>query len=100
MGKIVTDNLAYARVVQKMGLRTSASSTDLNDILPEEIVDEVKEAAEISMGTEIADTDLMNIQYLAEQVRDGYFECVCIECPTDLDPSSGYLHIRVSGAAL
>lgn len=68
MGKIVTDNLAYARVVRKMGLRTSCAGTDLADMLPEEIVDEVKEAAEISMGTEISDSDLMNIQYLAEQV--------------------------------
>jgi nucleolar protein 58 len=41
MGKIVTDNLAYARVVQKMGLRTSASTTDVSDILPEEIEEEV-----------------------------------------------------------
>lgn len=70
MGKIVTDNLAFARVVVKMGLRTSAATTDLSDILPEEINDEVKEAAEISMGTEISDVDLMNIQYLAQQVVD------------------------------
>lgn len=68
MGKIVTDNLAYARTVQKMGLRTSCASTDLSDILPEEIEADVKEAAEISMGTEISENDLMNIQYLAEQV--------------------------------
>jgi nucleolar protein 58 len=68
MGKIVTDNLAYARVVTKMGFRTNASSADLQDILPEEIDDDVKEAAEISMGTEISDGDLDNIQHLAEQV--------------------------------
>jgi len=68
MGKIVTDNLAYARTVQKMGLRTSCGSTDLADILPEEIDADIKEAAEISMGTEISEADLTNIQHLAEQV--------------------------------
>lgn len=35
MGKIVTDNLAYARVVRKMGLRTSAKAVELDDILEE-----------------------------------------------------------------
>merc|ERR1712055_430099 len=51
MGKVVTDNLAYVRTVQKMGMRVNASKTDLSDILPEEVEAAVKEAAEISMGT-------------------------------------------------
>jgi len=68
MGKLISDNLAYARVVQKMGFRTSCAESNLTDILPEEIEADVKEAAEISMGTEISDADLMNIQHLAEQV--------------------------------
>ena len=68
MGRIVNDNVAYARVILKMGLRSSASSTDLADILPEEIEEAVKAAAEISMGTEITIEDLENIQALAEQV--------------------------------
>ena len=68
MGRIVNDNLAYARVILKMGLRSSASSTDLADVLPEEIEEAVKAAAEISMGTEITIEDLENIQALAEQV--------------------------------
>merc|ERR1712045_347599 len=36
MGKVVTDNLAYVRTVQKMGMRVNAASTDLSEILPEE----------------------------------------------------------------
>jgi len=68
MGKIVTDNLGYARTVRKMGFRTNASTSDLSDIMEEEIEEDVKEAAEISMGTEISDGDLANIQHLAEQV--------------------------------
>merc|ERR1719308_86137 len=35
MGKIVTDNLAYVRTVQAMGMRENASQSDLSDILPE-----------------------------------------------------------------
>ena len=37
MGKVVTDNLAYVRTVQKMGMRVNAAKTDLSDILPEEV---------------------------------------------------------------
>ncbi len=70
MGKILNDNLAYARVILKMGMRTSAAKADLAEILPEEIETAVKAAAEISMGTEITSEDLENIQALAEQVVD------------------------------
>lgn len=68
MGRIVNDNLAYARVILKMGMRTSAVNADLAEILPEEIETAVKAAAEVSMGTEITVEDLDNIQALAEQV--------------------------------
>ena len=68
MGKILNDNLAYSRVILKMGMRTSAAKADLAEILPEEIEAAVKAAAEISMGTEITSEDLENIQALAEQV--------------------------------
>ncbi len=68
MGKIVVDNLAFVRTVQVMGLRTNAATTDLSDVLPEEIEEKVKEAAEISMGTEISDEDILNITHLCEQV--------------------------------
>ncbi|TGO13001.1 hypothetical protein BTUL_0078g00100 [Botrytis tulipae] len=68
MGKIVNDNLAYARVILKVGMRVNTSSTDLADILPEEIETAIKAAAEVSMGTEITQEDLDNIKLLAEQV--------------------------------
>ncbi|KAK0103647.1 Nucleolar protein 58 [Cadophora gregata] len=68
MGKIVNDNLAYARIILKVGMRTNTSNTDLSDILPEEIETAIKAAAEVSMGTEITEEDLENIQLLAEQV--------------------------------
>lgn len=66
--KIIGDNLAYAKSVKKMGYRTNAVNTDLSDILPEDIEQEVKQAAEISMGTEISEEDILNITYLCDQV--------------------------------
>merc|ERR1719244_163913 len=37
LGKIITDNLAYCRAVQKIGVRTNVKTTDLSEILPEEV---------------------------------------------------------------
>ncbi|CAN8104608.1 unnamed protein product [Discula destructiva] len=68
LGKILNDNLAYARVIIAVGLRTNTHATDLSDILPEEIETAVKAAAEVSMGTEITEEDLVNISMLADHV--------------------------------
>ncbi|KAL2794467.1 hypothetical protein BJX66DRAFT_303519 [Aspergillus keveii] len=68
LAKILNDNIAYARLVLKMGMRTNWESSDLAEILPEEIEGAVKAAADRSMGTEISEEDLENIQALAEQV--------------------------------
>ncbi|OBS22428.1 hypothetical protein FPOA_08765 [Fusarium poae] len=68
MAKILNDNLAYARVILAVGMRTNIADCDLSEILPEEIEVSLKAAAEISMGTEITDEDLENIKLLADQV--------------------------------
>jgi nucleolar protein 58 len=70
MGKVVTDNLAYAKTIIKMRYRVNCSETDFSDILPEDIEEQVKELAEVSMGTDISEDDLENILALAEQVVD------------------------------
>ncbi|XP_075229062.1 nop5 ribonucleoprotein [Lycorma delicatula] len=70
LGKIITDNIAYVKTVRLIGTRDNVSSTDLSDILPEEIEEKVKIAAETSMGTEIADDDILNIQELCDQVTE------------------------------
>lgn len=70
ISKIVTDNLIYSKTVRAIGMRHNASTTDLSGILPEELEKEVKQAAEISMGTEINDEDQSNIQSLAQQIID------------------------------
>merc|ERR1712002_557780 len=68
LGKVITDNLAYCKTVRKIGDRTNVSSSDLSDLLPEEIEAEVKLAAEISMGTEVSEQDIGNIRHLCDQV--------------------------------
>lgn len=70
MAKIISDNVAYARVIKLMGFRSRAAETDLSTVLPEEIEQALKAAAEVSMGTEITQFDLDNINALAEQVID------------------------------
>lgn len=68
LSKIITDNLAFVRTVEVMGTRDNAKHVDLSDILPEEVEEKVKEAAEISMGTEISGEDILNIKHLCIQV--------------------------------
>lgn len=68
LARIVVDSVAYARLVKVIGFRTKTSAADLSTVLPENLVEEVKAAAEISMGTEISDEDLLNIDALADQI--------------------------------
>jgi len=68
MGKIINEPLLYAKVVKRMGFRSNTKNVDLSDILPEEVETQLKEVAEVSMGTEIADEDINNIQQLCDQV--------------------------------
>jgi len=66
---ILSENAQYAKLVLKCGMRPKFSQTDLSEILDDETLEAaVKEAAEVSMGTEIAELDIINIQALAEQV--------------------------------
>jgi nucleolar protein 58 len=66
---ILSDNGHYAKLVLKCGMRVNFAKMDLSDILEDETTEAaVKEAAEVSMGTEIAEMDIINIQALAEQV--------------------------------
>jgi nucleolar protein 58 len=69
MAKIMNDNMFYAKCVLRMGMRTECKSHDFSDILGDETMEEnLKKTAETSMGTEISQTDLQNIQALCEQV--------------------------------
>ncbi|KAG6433905.1 hypothetical protein SASPL_105524 [Salvia splendens] len=68
LAKIVQDNILYAKSVKLMGYRSNAAKLDFSEILPEEVEAELKEAAVISMGTEVSDLDLENIKDLCNQV--------------------------------
>lgn len=66
---IVNDNAQYSKLVLTCGYRNKFRDNDLSQILEEESIEHaVKEAAEVSMGTEVSDLDIINIQSLAEQV--------------------------------
>ncbi|CAN6674543.1 nucleolar protein 58 [Trichomonascus vanleenenianus] len=90
MAKIVQDNIAYARVIKAMGYRSNAKESDLSAVLPEEVEQQLKEAAEVSMGTEITQFDLENIQSLADQV---------IEFSEYREQLSSYLNARMAAIA-
>jgi len=68
LGKIVTDNLAYAKTVKLLREKVNAEKTDFSAILPEDAEEELKAAAEVSMGVEISDEDVLNIGYLCDQI--------------------------------
>eukprot|EP00753_Platysulcus_tardus_P008157 PLAT157.3.p1 GENE.PLAT157.3~~PLAT157.3.p1 ORF type:complete len:532 (+),score=348.89 PLAT157.3:23-1618(+) len=70
MGKIVVDNLQYCRVILKMGFRAGCKSCDFSDVLSADVEEQLKEAAERSMGSEITDSDLANVSGLCTQVID------------------------------
>ncbi|CAM9683033.1 unnamed protein product [Sphacelaria rigidula] len=62
--------MQYAKVVVRMGVRTECKNCDFSDIIEDEdVIHDLKEAAEISMGTEITIVDIINIKALADQAR-------------------------------
>jgi len=67
MSRIVADNTMYAKVVKTMGMLKNAAECDLSDVLPEDIEESLKSAAQVSMGTEISEEDMENIDLLCTQ---------------------------------
>lgn len=57
-----------------LGDKVNAATTDFSEVLTEELEQQVKAAAEISMGTEVSTEDIDNIIYLCDQVN--YFSCL------------------------
>jgi len=71
LGKIITDNIIYAQAVILIGMRTHVKDLSIEamvEIMPQEIAEQVKEAAEISMGTEILEDDEHHLKTLAKSV--------------------------------
>jgi nucleolar protein 58 len=68
LAKIISDNILYAKSVKLMGNRVNAAKLDFSEILADEIEADLKDAAVISMGTEVSDLDLLHIRELCDQV--------------------------------
>jgi nucleolar protein 58 len=67
-GKIIADNLTYAKLVKLIGMKTNTRVLDFSELLEEDVEKAVKEAAEISMGSEISNDDEFNIKELCDQI--------------------------------
>lgn len=83
MAKIVSDNIQFAKVVKLMGTREKSAGFDFSGVLEEDVEARLKEIAQISMGTEISQEDLHNIQELAEQVceiKHGLYRLLTSAC--------------------
>lgn len=72
LAKIVTDNITYSQMVDFIGMRQNVKKISIEKLTElvgnEDIAQEVKEAAEISMGTEILKEDEEHIKSLAKSV--------------------------------
>lgn len=67
-GKLISDNLTYARIVLEIGMKHYTKDKSLGELIPSDLETQVKEAAEISMGSEISVEDELNIKELCCQV--------------------------------
>ncbi|KAL3079006.1 hypothetical protein niasHS_014788 [Heterodera schachtii] len=68
VGKLIADAQAYAKCVKAIGMKANAQNADLSAILPEELAEKVRQEAEISMGTDISELDLIHIVELCDQI--------------------------------
>lgn len=69
LSKILPDHMTYVKTILTIGMRTAAAEADLSEVIEdEETANKVKEYAEISMGTDIADLDLENIKLLCQNI--------------------------------
>ena len=68
MTKIVADNIQYAKAAFMMGTRDKAAALDFSEFLDEDVESALKDAAVVSMGTEISEEDVLNIAALCTQV--------------------------------
>ena len=62
MAQITNNNMYYCKAVKKMGMKSNCKNMDFSDIFEDSKLEEdLKKAAETSMGTEISEFDLMLI---------------------------------------
>ncbi|KER27202.1 snoRNA binding domain protein [Opisthorchis viverrini] len=70
LSKIVTDNVAYVKVVKRIGHRENATTIDLSDLVPDDVCAQIREASIVSLGTEVVDADIEMINGMCDQVLE------------------------------
>lgn len=70
LSSIVPDMALYSKAVRHIKIRGTTSFDDLESVLPMDVVDEIKKACEISMGSELLNDDLEAIMELAERLEE------------------------------
>jgi len=70
LAKLIQDNMAYVRLVHKLGPRDNALTMDMTDCIPEELCQDVRDATVISLGTEITDKDIETVRSVCEQILE------------------------------
>lgn len=68
LGQVITDNCMYAKCIKRIGFRKNTKYTDLSEEIPEGMEKEVKQLAEVSIGTDIGDDDLLCINEVADRL--------------------------------
>ncbi|VEL18418.1 unnamed protein product, partial [Protopolystoma xenopodis] len=66
--RIVEDNLTYINLVNRIGTRENVKKVDLSDLIDSELISHIKDAAIVSLGTEITSADVQMIRSLCDQV--------------------------------
>jgi len=69
MGKIVAEHVEYAKCILACGMRETYADTDFSSFIEDEhVIESLKSASQVSMGTEISEPDIDHIKQLASQV--------------------------------
>lgn len=66
----VADPLVYVKVVKAIGKRSNTNSTSLEELVGEDADHKIKQASDVSMGTDISDQDEEFILKLADQILE------------------------------
>lgn len=90
LSQIVSDNMIYTKLVKIIGMRSNIGNVDLSEEVPDDVEHDIKEAAEISMGTEITEKDAKFIECLADQI---------LELNNNRDAIGKYLESRMMAVA-
>ncbi|KFD58753.1 hypothetical protein M513_00446 [Trichuris suis] len=90
LGKMLTDNMTYVKVVSRVGMRQGFKAKRLKSLLSEEDIAEVQDLALHSVGSEITNEDSDRIKELCTQI---------IELDSYRDSLNEYMRVRMASLA-